>query len=148
MTKLKFRFFLLYKIPIAFIAGLRLVSIDGNSAKIKVKYSWWNQNPFNSMYFAVQAMGTEITTGLLVFQKIEESGLDVSMLVVNQKAIFNKKAVGLINFECNDGNKIAEVLLDAKNTGEGKIVWLKSIGTDESGSEVCSFLFKWSVKVR
>jgi hypothetical protein len=29
-----------------------------------VKHRWINQNPFNSMYFAVQAMAAELSTGL------------------------------------------------------------------------------------
>jgi hypothetical protein len=33
---------------------------------VSVKHRWINQNPFNSMYFAVQAMAAELATGALV----------------------------------------------------------------------------------
>jgi hypothetical protein len=33
-----------------------------------------NQNPFNSMYFAVQAMAAELSTGALVMYQIQKSG--------------------------------------------------------------------------
>jgi hypothetical protein len=38
----------------------------------KVKHRWINQNPFNSMYFAVQAMGAELATGALVMYQIKK----------------------------------------------------------------------------
>jgi len=37
-----------------------------------VKHRWLNQNPFNSMYFAVQAMAAELTTGALVMYQIKK----------------------------------------------------------------------------
>jgi hypothetical protein len=36
------------------------------------KHRWINQNPFNSMYFAVQAMAAELATGALVMFQIQK----------------------------------------------------------------------------
>jgi hypothetical protein len=55
------------------------------------------------MYFAVQAMAAELTTGVLIMQAIQESGQSISMLVLNNKSNFSKKAKGLITFTCEDG---------------------------------------------
>ena len=46
-----------------------------------VKHRWINQNPFNSMYFAVQAMAAELSTGALVMianSKKRQKNFDVS----------------------------------------------------------------------
>jgi hypothetical protein len=148
LEKLKFRLFLLYKLPIAFIAGLRLVTIDDSKAEIRVKHSWLNQNPFNSMYFAVQAMAAEISTGLMVFRRIDQSGKSISMLVTNQEATFTKKATGWNNFKCQDGDLISAAIDKAVETKEGQTVWVKSIALDQKGDMVSEFKFQWSIKER
>ena len=37
----------------------------------KVKFGWLNQNPFNSMFWAVQGMAAEFSTGFLCAEKLE-----------------------------------------------------------------------------
>ena len=66
--------FLAFKLPSAYLCGVRLQSIDQKNAKVTVRYRWINQNPFNSMYFAVQSMASELSTGALMIAKIKESG--------------------------------------------------------------------------
>ncbi len=146
--RLKFRFFLLYKLPIAFLAGLRLVNIDDDEAKIRVKHRWINQNPFKSMYFAVQAMAAEISTGLLMFRKIDLTNESISMLVTSQEATFTKKGTGWISFKCKDGELISEAIDKAIETNEGQTVWVTSEAKDSSGDIVSIFKFQWSVKKR
>lgn len=148
MNKFSFRLFLLLKIPIAYLAGLKLSHINDNEASIDVKHKWMNQNPFRSMYFAVQAMAAEISTGLLVFRHIDAKKANVSMLVTNQQAQFTKKATGKINFHCQNGIDIEKTIEKALNSGEGQVVWANSIGTDQTGDVVSSFKFEWSIKKR
>ena len=90
--------FLLFKLPSAFICGVRVKTIDENQCVVSVKHRWINQNPFNSMYFAVQAMAAELSTGALVMFQIQKSGRKISMLVANNKGNFTKKAKGRITF--------------------------------------------------
>ena len=148
LEKLKFRLFMLYKLPIAFIAGLRLVMINDERAELRVKHSWINQNPFKSMYFAVQAMAAEISTGLMVFRKIDQSGKSISMLVTNQEAVFTKKATGWNFFSCADGNAISEAIDKAVKTKEGQTVWVTSRAHNSKGEMVSEFKFQWSIKER
>lgn len=100
------------------------------------------------MYFAVQAMAAEFTTGALVMWQIKQSGKNISMLVAHNKATFTKKAKGRITFECNEGNKIKAIIQKAIATNEGQTVWLTSIGTDEKGDQVSEMQFEWSLKVK
>ena len=148
IEKIKFRLFLLYKLPIAFLAGLRLVKIDDSKAEIRVKHKWINQNPFRSMYFAVQAMAAEISTGLMVFRKIDQSGKSISMLVTNQEATFTKKATGWNYFKCEDGDIISDAIDRAVETKEGQTVWVTSEALDSVGDKVSVFRFQWSIKER
>ena len=140
--------FLFFKLPSAFICGVRVKEIDENRCVSTVKHRWINQNPFNSMYFAVQAMAAELTTGSLVMIEIQKSGKNISMLVANNKGNYSKKAVGRITFTCNDGALVSQAVQKAIATGEGQTFWMKSIGTNEKGEQVSEMDFEWSVRLK
>jgi len=140
--------FLFFKLPSAFWSGVRVKRISETSCAVTVKHRWFNQNPFNSMYFAVQAMAAELTTGALVMYHIKKSGRKISMLVANNKGNFSKKAKGRITFSCNDGHLIEEAIKTAIATGEGQTFWMTSIGKDEAGDQVSHMEFEWSIKVK
>ncbi len=140
--------FLFFKLPSAFICGVRVKEIDENKCVVTVKHRWLNQNPFNSMYFAVQAMAAELTTGALVMLKIKETGKNISMLVANNKGNYSKKATGRITFVCNDGLLVNQAIQKAIATGEGQTFWMKSIGTNENGEQVSEMEFEWSIRIK
>ena len=148
LTASKLNTFLLVKLPAAYICGVRVKEINEKRCLVTVKHRWINQNPFNSMYFAVQAMAAELTTGALVMDEIQKSGAKISMLVAHNKGSYTKKATGLITFECLDGYKIKEAIQATLADGEGKSFWLKSIGTDEQGVQVSEMEFEWSVRAK
>ena len=147
-TPIKLNTFTFFKLPSAFWSGVRVKSISSEICQTTVKYGWFNQNPFKSMYFAVQAMAAEFTTGALVMYHIKESKKDISMLVAQNKAVFTKKATGRITFTCNQGNLIAEVIQKVIDTNEGQTVWLTSIGMNEKGEQVSEMQFEWTLKAR
>lgn len=148
LTPSKLNKFLMLKLPSAWISGVRVKHIDTTQCEIRVKHRWINQNPFKSMYFAVQAMAAELSTGALVMDKIQNSDKKISMLVARNKSTFSKKATGLISFNCYDGEKADEAILQTVQTGEGQTFWMKSVGTNEDGVEVSVFEFEWTVKVK
>ena len=65
-TTWRFLFFLIWKLPMGFLAKLRVLELKDNVAKVSVPFNYWNKNPFKSIYFAVQAMAAELSTGVLV----------------------------------------------------------------------------------
>lgn len=148
MTAKNFNRFLLFKLPSAVLCGVKLKEIDQHSSIVTVTHRWINQNPFNSMYFAVQSMAAELTTGALVIKKIKESNKSISMLVTNHTGSFSKKATGKITFTCNDGHVIQQALDETIKTGEGKTITMKSVGVNEKGEEVSSYEFEWSVRLK
>ena len=144
----KINSFLFFKLPSAWWCGVRLKSITKTTAIVKVKHRWLNQNPFKSMYFAVQAMASELSTGALVMKEIRESGKSVSMLVANNNATFTKKATGVITFTCNNGDDIKKAIADTVKTGEGQTCWMKSVGINDQGVVVSTFNFEWTVRLK
>ncbi len=140
--------FLFFKLPSAYISGVRVKSFADNEAVATVKHRWINQNPFRSLYWATQGMASELATGILVMKKIKESGRQISMLVRAQQGEFTKKATGRINFLCDEGHLIDQAIEQSIATGEGQTVTLTAKGIDEQGDQVSSFSYTWGIKVR
>ncbi|MCX6295667.1 MAG: DUF4442 domain-containing protein [Bacteroidetes bacterium] len=141
-----FRLYLLKSLPMAFVAGIRVKELSDSKAITTIKFGWLTQNPFRSMYFACQAMAAEMSTGILVMNAINNSSSAISMLIIKNKANYFKKAVGKITFICADGELVSELIIKAKQSDEGVITDMKSIGIDESGDTVAEFIFTWSLK--
>ncbi|WCM42038.1 DUF4442 domain-containing protein [Flavobacterium sp. CBA20B-1] len=140
--------YLLKNLPSAYICGVRVYALTDAYCTVRVKHKWFNQNPFRSMYFAVQNMGAELTTGVLVMKAIKESNKKVSMLVLNQKSQFTKKATGVITFKCEEGLQIAEKVNEALQSKEGISFWVRSEGFDEKGDKVGIYDFEWTLKAK
>ena len=126
----------------------KVKEIDENTCSVSVKHKWINQNPFKSMYWAVQGMAAELSTGALLMKSAKNSNENLSMLVVNNKASFFKKATGRITFTCSDGLKIKEAINLSISTGEGQTCLMKAQGKNEEGIVVSAFEFGWSVKAK
>lgn len=148
LTPSKINTFNLFKLPSAYFSGVRVKTIDDSQCTVTVKHKWINQNPFKSMFWAVQGMAAELTTGALVMAKIKSSGKNISMLVANNNATFTKKATGRISFKCHEGLKVDKAIEDAIKTGEGQTVWMNAVGVNKEGIQVSSFNFEWSLKVK
>ena len=144
----KINFYLLFKLPAAFLTGVRVNSISDTTCLTTVRHRWINQNPFNSIFWAVQGMAAELSTGVLVMASIRESKEDISMLVANNRGSFLKKARGRITFSCLDGSLIKNSIQRAIATGEGQTFWVKSEGRDSAGAIVSVFEFEWTIKLR
>lgn len=138
----------MWKLPSAYFCGVRVEHISETTCTTKVRHFWINQNPFKSIFWAVQGMAAELATGALVMHGIRESKREVSMLLVNVQGSFGKKATGKVTFTCQDGALFQTVLQKALQTGEGQTCIMSSKGIDQNGVEVSEFLFEWSIKIR
>ena len=110
VTPTNFNFFMFFKLPSAWWSGVRLYSINEAECVVKVKHRWINQNPFRSIFWAVQGMAAEMTTGAFLMREINLSGKNISMLVSNNTAKFTKKATGRIRFVCNKGLEVKKLI--------------------------------------
>lgn len=144
----KLRLFMLAKLPMAYLAGLRVAAISEDRAVVTISYKYLNKNPFRSIYFASLSMAAELSTGLLCMAQTYKSDPAVSMLVVHMEGDFMKKAVGKISFACEDGAQIKDAADHTKATGEGVTVIATSTGIDEAGDKVAEFRFTWSLKAK
>jgi hypothetical protein len=127
---------------------VRVDSIENNSCSVRVKHRWINKNPFNSLFWAVQGMAAEMPGGLLLSEKIKNSGHNISMLLIGSTSNFTKKAVGKILFTYENGPDLDKMVNDAVVTKEAQTLTILTKGIDQNGDVVSEFTFKWSIKLR
>lgn len=144
----KFRMFLLSKLPAAYFAGVRVRDVDEKRCVVTVPYKWLSQNPFRSTYFACLSMAAEMSTGSLAMAHLYKSNPPVSMLVVKVESEYLKKATGRTRFVCEDGDLFQKVIAETIATGEATTVKAKSVGTNKDGEVVALFTITWSFKAK
>lgn len=143
---LKFRIFLLSKLPSAYFAGVRVKDITEQRCEVTVPYKWFSQNPFRSTYFACLAMAAEMSTGALALAHLYKRKPAVSMLVLRVEGEYFKKAVDKTSFVCTDGELIRRTIEQSLDSGEPKSIRARSVGTNKGGELVAEFYITWSFK--
>lgn len=145
-NRFKFSLFLLYKLPSAWMAGVRVRKMSAGSCTTVVPYRWLSQNPFRSTYFACLAMAAEMSSGLLAMAHVDALPAKVSMLVTGMEGIFLKKAKDKTYFTCDAGFDIQHAISQAVETGEPTALTIKVAGVSEEGTEIARFMITWSFK--
>ncbi|WP_339757091.1 DUF4442 domain-containing protein [Algoriphagus aquimarinus] len=139
-----FWFGMLIKLPSAIFWKFRIKELDAEKCVVTIPYSWRTQNPFKSIYFAAMAGAGELTTGALC--QLAISGLGkYSMLVVDFKAEYFKKANQKITFTCEQGQELFILLESLQPNDTGKLTMISS-GRNPQGEEVARFHVTWSFK--
>lgn len=144
----KFRLYLLWKLPSAFFSGVRIQEIDEAHCVVTVPYKWFSQNPFRSTYFACLAMAAEMSSGSLVLAHLWRQQQNVSSLVVKFEAGYFKKATGRTRFICSDGHALRAAIESAIASGESQTYTSSSVGINQQGEKVAECLITWSFKAR
>jgi hypothetical protein len=156
MSKVAFRkralssFFWLYlfkKLPLAFLAGVKVNKLDDVQCDTLIRFRWINQNPFKSIYFAAMHMAAELSTGLLLIQHMNRD-TRFSMLLVETSARFEKKAVGRVLFNCPKAKEVEKHIASVMNNSEGYTIVLPVTATNSKGENVAYFNYTWSCKKR
>jgi hypothetical protein len=144
----KMRAFLLVKLPLALIAGVRIRSLTTQRCETSVPYGWRTTNPFRSTYFAAQAMAAELSKGALGLMAAEAAPAPVATLIVGMAASFEKKATETAIFTCEQGSEIFAAVQRTLETGEPAAVEVETLGRMPDGTVVSRFTFTWSFKKR
>lgn len=145
-NKLLFKFYLLGKLPLGLLAGLKIRELDQAHCAVSVPYKWLTTNPFRSTYFAAQSMAAEMSTGVLAMMAVDAYPHPISMLITGMEADFTKKATKRATFTCKQGSEIFEAIDKAYETGEDQTVVAETVGIQTDGEEVARFRFTWSFK--
>ncbi|HCX74524.1 MAG TPA: DUF4442 domain-containing protein, partial [Algoriphagus sp.] len=107
-------------------------------------FFWRSQNPFRSIYFAALAGAAELSTGALCQLALAGKG-KFSMLVVDFRAEYSKKADTKITFSCDQGLELFD-LIEKMTVGDTNQLTMISKGKNKNGNEVARFYVTWSFK--
>lgn len=135
---------MLVKLPSAVFWGFRINVLNAEKCEVSLPYSWRTQNPFKSIYFAALAGAAELSTGALCQLAMSGKG-KFSMLVVEFRAEYFKKADQKITFTCNQGLELMR-LLDSLEVSETAQLQLNSSGSNKQNEEVAKFYVTWSFR--
>lgn len=147
LKKYRFRIFTFRLMPTAWIAGLSVKQLDDKICITSIPGGWRSQNPFKTMYWAVQGMGAELSTGAAPFALSKSMSKKLRMFVVGTEAKFTKRAKGKIQFTCKDNSIARDAIEESMETGMSVDCELKTVGTDISGNIVSEWIFKWNFLV-
>jgi hypothetical protein len=142
----KFSAYLFWKVPAAWLSGVRLYSLETDTCTTSVPYRWLSQNPFRSTYFACLAMAAELSTGLPAMMYVRSAPKRVSMLVTGIQSTFVKKATGLTLFTCPELPLLRAAIERTLSNNTAETVTLHSEGRDKDGILIASFAITWSFK--
>ena len=143
-----FRLYLWLKLPLAACAGLRLQELGAERCVVRLPGGWRTQNPFNSTYFAAQAMAAEMSTGAPALVLVRGSEAKVSLLVTEVRARYTRKIVGESQFTFREVGEMAATIERAARTGEPAVYVARSVGRNASGEVASEFEVTWSFKRR
>lgn len=135
---------MLFKLPSAIFWKLKIQKLTQDDCEVSIPYFWRSQNPFKSIYFAALAGAAELSTGALCQLSMAGKG-KFSMLVVDFRAEYHKKADQKITFSCIQGKEL-ESLIDKLQPGESNKLTMISTGINREGEMVARFYVTWSFK--
>lgn len=135
---------MLVKLPSAIFWRLRIKTLNQSTCEVTIPYFWRSQNPFKSIYFAALAGAAELSTGALCQLALAGRG-PFSMLVVDFRAEYFKKANTKITFSCDQGEELFS-LIEQLNPGDSSQLTMISTGKNTSGETVAKFYVTWSFK--
>jgi hypothetical protein len=143
-----FRMYLFFNLPMGFLSGMKIITIDDDKCVLTVPFKWINKNPFKSTFWAVLGMAGEMNGAALILQYTYKQKPTISTLPIKSEAVFYKKAKGVTTFTCNDSKMIKSKVEEAIESSEGVEIKTTSIGRNKEGEKLCEFIFYWSIKTR
>ncbi len=110
--------FSLGKVPLLFLTGASIQSIDVNHCQIKMPFNKLIKNHLGSVYFGALAIGADACVGFLAAYQIEKTQRPISLVFKSFEAQFLKRAEGPTIFSCDQGERINELIQKCMKTGE------------------------------
>ncbi len=129
--------------------GVRIEFLDDQVCTTRLRYSWFNRNPFGSTYFVAQSAAAEMATGLPAYLTIRQRKARLAMLVTDMDMSFLKQAKGVTYFRCDEIQKIVSAIRKAEITDDPVSCKVAVQGLDaETGDPVSAFTVIWRFRRR
>lgn len=112
------RWFGLTRIPLLFYVGVSIAQVSPERMVVKIPLRRKTRNHLGSMYFGVLCAGADCAAGAFAMYLIRQQPEHISMVFKDFKAEFLKRAEGDVEFTCDQGKEIAELVAQAATSEE------------------------------
>ncbi len=92
-------------------------------------------------------MAAELSTGVYALILSKGHKVKIKTILISMNSQFERKAKGLVHFECKDVSKVHEAVKKTIKDREPVTTTLSSIGRDQEKNIVAIFNYSWSFKV-
>lgn len=115
---LSLRWFGLTKIPVLFYFGVSVTEISKERMVVRIPLRRRTKNHLGSMYFGALCAGADCAAGAFAMHLIKQQPKQVSLVFKDFSAEFLKRAEGDVDFCCDQGKEIAELVAQAAASDE------------------------------
>lgn len=150
LRSIRWKLFLLGKfgIPMLGFARPKLLSIDADEVRMRIKLRRRTKNHLKSMYFGALAVGADTAAGLHAFYLSQTQGLNISLAFKAVDGQFLKRAETDVVFVCKQGKLVKDMMDKSAKTGEriNQELLVEAYNTDDE--IVATFKMTLSLKVK
>lgn len=137
-----------FKIPMIAYVKPKILALDEEQIKVRIKLRRRTKNHLSSMYFGSLAVGADVAAGLHAFYFAELAGEKISFAFKSVNGEFLKRATTDVVFISKDGLVVKETFKEAMETKE-RINRKVNVEVMDANQEiVAKFVLEISVKVK
>ena len=145
---LSLRWFGLTKIPVLFYFGVSVTEISKERMVVRIPLRRRTKNHLGSMYFGALCAGADCAAGAFAMHLIKQQPKHISLVFKDFSAEFLKRAEGDVDFCCDQGNEIAELVAQAAASDERVERQLDVIATVPSLGDELVARFKLTLSLK
>jgi len=99
-----------WKIPLLFYCRPKIIFLDSNSVKFRIKLNRRVKNHLGSMYLGALAVGADIASGYFAFHYLQKHKKSISLIFKDFHADFYRRSMGDVVFTCDMGEEIKDLI--------------------------------------
>jgi len=145
------RLYAFLHIPLLWWVRPIMVENSKDRTILKIPLCRRTKNHLGSMYFGALAMGAEAAVAIKAIQTIRSSGKKVDFVFKDFHAEFSKRAEGNVEFTCDQGPQITDLVDKCIQTGQRESATFESyaiVPKKNPNEKVATFKVTLSVKAR
>lgn len=138
------------RIPMLFYVGARVTEVTPDRMVIRIPLKRRTKNHLNSMYFGALCAGADCAAGVFAMHYMNKQPANISLVFKDFHAEFLKRAEGDVDFICDQGKEISELVALAAASEERveKPFEVTAIVPSISNEPVAKFKLMLSLKKR
>jgi hypothetical protein len=148
LATLGLRLFGFARIPMMLYVRPSVKEISNQRVAVRIPLIRRTRNHLGSMYFGALGIGADCAVGALAMHLIKQQSVNLSLIFRTFSAEFHQRAEGDVDFCCNQGNEIAQLVEQAAASDQRVEMAVDVIATvpDRGDDPVATFSLTLSMK--